>query len=283
MMKNAKDCYEKLREIAEEIMSYYNMMSYNELKLGTETAAYQECYKWLIDAIARENSIYLEAQRLGFIDEIRMMVESETEAFPNLDNVLKSGFAYLFRIQNILEGFLKNDTAFYAKIIKYDINRILFSFLSEMQNNPYYDSIRGSLIDYKYSLLYSNTYSENDFITGKSISDLDKLMPPNEHKSYSMYHYVDAALLELPCLRNIDYLKEVDLEVFSDFKFSTLVIKIINILARLILSNEKLVSKYYQELNDLLEDEDCPEEIKKVFGELFQLLENIQSNILRGR
>lgn len=282
-METAKDCYEKLRKISEEIMSYYNMMSDNELKLGTETAAYQECYKWLIDAIARENSIYLEAQRLGFIDEIRMMVESETEAFPNLDNVLKSGFAYLFRIQNILEGFLKNDTAFYAKKIKYDINRILFSFLSEMQNNPYYDPIRGSLIDYKYSLLYSNTYSENDFITGKSISDLDKLMPPNEHKSYSMYHYVDAALLELPCLKNIDYLKEVDLEVFSDFKFSTLVIKIINILARLILSNEKLVSKYYKELNDLLEDEDCPEEIKKVFGELFQLLENIQSNILRER
>ena len=66
-------------------------------------------------------------------------------------------------------------------------------------------------------------------------------------------------------------------------KFATLVIKIINIFARLILSNEKMVNKYYQELSDLLEAEDCPGEIKEVFGELFQILENIQSKIGNGR
>jgi len=280
-MEKAKEYFQKLIYIDEEIMTYFIMLSDIELKLGSESPSYQENYKWLVEAINRENVLFIEIKNLGLVDEIGLLAQNEVAVIPEPEIILRSGFGHLYRIKSLVEGLINDEASNYAHNLKYDINRILLRFLREMLNNPYYDSIKGSLISYKYGLLYLNIYNENDFVNNSGIDSINSLCPPDERRKRSIISgYLDEVLLEFPCLKNIDYLKEVSIEVFSDATLLNLVIKIINILARLVLSNERVVNKYCQELNSLLEDEECPEEIKQVYNELFQILQNIQTEVM---
>lgn len=280
-MKTAKDYFDELLLIAEEIVGYYNILMQNEIRSGVSSVDYQSVYFMLGNAIAREKSLYLEADSLGYIPEIRIMIDKKINDQFSLDIDLREGFSHLDRMRSMMEGRLKSHTLAYVHMLKADINRILFSFLEEMINNSYYGNIKDDLIEYKYSLLFLNGYNENDFINGNNLSSLDNLISPKYREMWPECHYIDEAIIELPCIKALEYLAET--EEVSDTKRVMVIIKIINILARLTLGDERLVSKYYDDIMLLLEDDSYPDELIKVAQEMFQLFSNIQSKIGNGR
>lgn len=280
-MKTATDYFDDLLLIAEEIVGYYNILMQNEIRLGISSVDYQSVYFMLSNAIAREKSLYLEADSLGYIPEIRIMIDKKINDQVSLDIDLREGFSHLDRMQSMMEGMVKSHILAYVHMLKADINRILFSFLEEMINNSYYGNIKDDLIEYKYSLLFLNGYNENDFINGNNLSSLDNLISPKYREMWPECHYIDEAIIELPCIKALEYLAET--EEVSDTKRVMVIIKIINILARLTLGDERLVSKYYDDIMLLLEDDSYPDELVKVAQEMFQLFSNIQSKIGNGR
>jgi len=282
-MKTAKEYFQDLIYIAEEIIGYYNMLMQYEFNEGIESSNYKSSLAMLCDALSRENSIYLEAQSLGLIDEIRNIVRKETKALYNQDISFLNGFSHLHRLNCLIESLVKSDTLDYVYALKYDINRILLSFIEMMITNPYYENVRADLIQYKYSLVAFNIHCENDLINGDDISSLNVLSAPNYREKCYSYQYVDKALIELPYLKAMEYLSELSSEDNLEVKRATIIIKIINILARLTLSDEGLVSKYYEDSMTLLDSEMYPEEIVKIAEEMFQIFSKIQSKIGNGR
>jgi len=282
-MKTAKEYFQDLIYIAEEIIGYYNMLMQYEFNEGIESSNYKSSLAMLCDALSRENSIYLEAQSLGLIDEIRHIVRKETKALYNQDISFLNGFSHLHRLNCLIESLVKSDTLDYVYALKYDINRILLSFIEMMITNPYYENVRADLIQYKYSLVAFNIHCENDLINGDDISSLNVLSAPNYREKCYSYQYVDKALIELPYLKAMEYLSELSSEDNLEVKRATIIIKIINILARLTLSDEGLVSKYYEDSMTLLDSEMYPEEIVKIAEEMFQIFSKIQSKIGNGR
>lgn len=281
-MKTAKDYYDDLLLIAEEIVSYYNLLMQNEIKFGIVSVNYQSVYFMLRNAIAREKNLYLEAESLGYIPELRVMTDKEFNGEFSPDIALMGGFSHLNRMQSMLEGMEKSHTLIYVCMLKGDINRILFSFLEEMIDNSYYSNIKDDLIEYKYSLLFLNGYNENDFMNGNNLSSLNGLSSPKYREMCPEYRYIDEAVIELPCIKALEYLAEVE-EIKSDAKLVNIIIKIINILARLTLGDERLVSKYYDDIMMLLEDDNYPDELVKVAREMFRIFSNIESKIGNGR
>ncbi len=282
-MKTAKEYFQDLIYIAEEIIGYYNMLMQYEFNEGIESSNYKSSLAMLCDALSRENSIYLEAQSLGLIDEIRHIVRKETKALYNQDISFLNGFSHLHRLNCLIESLVKSDTLDYVYALKYDINRILLSFIEMMITNPYYENVRADLIQYKYSLVAFNIHCENDLINGDDISSLNVLSAPNYREKCYSYQYVDKALIELPYLKAMEYLSELSSEDNLEVKRATIIIKIINILARLTLGDEGLVSKYYEDSMTLLDSEMYPEEIVKIAEEMFQIFSKIQSKIGNGR
>jgi len=282
-MKTAKEYFQDLIYIAEEIIGYYNMLMQYEFNEGIESSNYKSSLAMLCDALSRENSIYLEAQSLGLIDEIRNIVRKETKVLYNQDISFLNGFSHLYRLNCSIESLVKSDTLDYVYALKSDINRILLSFIEMMITNPYYENVRADLIQYKYSLVAFNIHCENDLINGDDISSLSVLSAPNYRERCYSYQYVDKALIELPYLKAMEYLSELSDEDNLEGKRATIIIKIINILARLTLSDEGLVSKYYEDSMTLLDSEMYPEEIVKIAEEMFQIFSKIQSKIGNGR
>jgi len=282
-MKTAKEYFQDLIYIAEEIIGYYNMLMQYEFNEGIESSNYKSSLAMLCDALSRENSIYLEAQSLGLIDEIRNIVRKETKVLYNQDISFLNGFSHLYRLNCLIESLVKSDTLDYVYTLKSDINRILLSFIEMMITNPYYENVRADLIQYKYSLVAFNIHCENDLINGDDISSLSVLSAPNYREKCYSYQYVDKALIELPYLKAMEYLSELSDEDNLEGKRATIIIKIINILARLTLSDEGLVSKYYEDSMTLLDSEMYPEEIVKIAEEMFQIFSKIQSKIGNGR
>lgn len=280
-MKTVKDYYYELLLIAEEIISYYNLLIQNEIKYGIVSVNYQSVYFMLNRAIAREQRLYLEVESLGYIPELKVMLDKEFNEQFSSDIVLGGGVSHLNRLNSMMEGRDKSSTLIYASMLKSDINRILFSFLEEMIDNDYYGNIKDDLIQYKYSLIFLNGYNENDFMNGKSLSDLNNLSSPKFRKMCPGYHYIDEAIIELPSIKALEYLAEV--EEVSESRRVKVIIKIINILARLTLGDEKLVSKYYDDIMLLLEDDSYPDELVNIARDMFQIFSNIQSKIGNGR
>lgn len=282
-MKTAEEYFQDLIYIVEEIIGYYNMLMQYEFNEGIESSNYKSSLAMLCDALSRENSIYLEAQSLGLIDEIRNIVRKETKVLYNQDISFLNGFSHLYRLNCLIESLVKSDTLDYVYTLKSDINRILLSFIEMMITNPYYENVRADLIQYKYSLVAFNIHCENDLINGDDISSLSVLSAPNYREKCYSYQYVDKALIELPYLKAMEYLSELSDEDNLEGKRATIIIKIINILARLTLSDEGLVSKYYEDSMTLLDSEMYPEEIVKIAEEMFQIFSKIQSKIGNGR
>ena len=148
-MKTAEEYFQDLIYIAEEIIGYYNMLMQYEFNEGIESSNYKSSLAMLCDALSRENSIYLEAQSLGLIDEIRNIVRKETKVLYNQDISFLNGFSHLYRLNCLIESLVKSDTLDYVYALKSDINRILLSFIEMMITNPYYENVRADLIQYK--------------------------------------------------------------------------------------------------------------------------------------
>lgn len=152
-----------------------------------------------------------------------------------------------------------------------------------MIDNPYYSEIKSDLIQYKYSLIFLNIDNEDTFINGEDLGNLDNLSSPQKRKYYQGYRYIDESLIELPCLKAFEDLADMESESFSDFDKFKVIIKIINILARFTLGDERLVSKYIDDITLLLEGDNYPSEITNIAKEMMQIFGNINSKIGNGR
>lgn len=168
----------------------------------------------------------------------------------------------------------------YAAYLCYDLNQIIFSFLECLINNEAYDEIRGDLIFYKYNLIFMNYLSEDDFIKTRNISTISIESKSFKTDSNPDLIFVDKAILVLEGREHVDVIeKHGDNFRENANSFALVLISILELIARLVLSENDILSFLQQDFNYLLESDSVSLEVKNLIGDMISLLEEIKTKI----
>jgi len=192
--------------------------------------------------------------------------------------------ACYIRLLNIFNALLGSEAFDYEAYLRYDLNQIIFSFLEYLINNEYYEEIKNDLIYYKYNLIFLNYLSENDFLKTSDISTIS--IESKSFKTDDNYDliFVDKTKLILEGKEHISALYNLS----DDFKensneYALAVISIIELLARLILSENDILHYIQQDFDMLLEDDSLSIEIKNLIQDMLIILEQLKNKIILAR
>lgn len=280
-MDEAREYYDKLLILGEEITAYYNALEEIDADGARESAEYQEYYGYLVEAISRENSVLNEAIRRGLLIKLKILVDKDLVNKKEPLIVLRHPYAHLFRLNDMLEILSGDKVLNYVYALKKDIGHILMAFLEQLISDLFYQDIRADLISFKYSLFYRHVDLENELVNGEEESrriELNSLKYRNDGL-YS-YKYLDKAVLVQECEEGFLYLENVDDGfLYSSTGHANVVINIISILARLILCDERTMKSLYDSLMNLLESEDFSSALQDEIKRMLAILEEVQSRI----
>lgn len=184
------------------------------------------------------------------------------------------------RLLNIFNSLLGSESYDYAIYLRYDLNQIIFSFLKCLINNSFYEGIKKDLIFYKYNLMYMNHLSEEDFLQTRDIDTISI-----ESKSFKTDFnpeliFVDKSVLILEGREYADFIEKFG-EDFNDNNnhFTLVVISIIELIARLVLSEDEILHYLQQDFNYLLENENISLEVKNLIQDMVMILERLKNHI----
>ena len=177
--------------------------------------------------------------------------------------------ASYYRLLNIINSMLDSDSFLYAMYLRYDLNQIIFSFLDYLINNSTYEEIRDELILYKYNLIFMSHLSEEDFLVTHNISNINI-----ESKSFKTdcnpdLIFVDKSILILEGREHVDTLEKYGDNLGENNNFFALVmISILELIARLVLSEEEILQYLQNDFQYLMEDEDISLDVKNLIQEM---------------
>ena len=175
---------------------------------------------------------------------------------------------------------LDSDSFLYAMYLRYDLNQIIFSFLDYLINNSTYEEIRDELILYKYNLIFMNHLSEEDFLVTHNISNINI-----ESKSFKTdcnpdLIFVDKSILILEGREHVDTLEKYGDNLGENNNYFALVmISILELIARLVLSEEEILQYLQNDFQYLMEDEDISLDFKNLIQEMLNILEQLKERI----
>lgn len=225
--------------------------------------------KRLLASLSPEETFKLRKQVLKFCnkDELSICLGHMTNA------------SY-YRLLNILNTMLGSELFDYATYLRYDLNQIIFSFLAYLINNEAYEEIRNDLIFYKYNLIFMNHLSEEDFLETRNIETIS-IESKNRKTDYNPdLIFADKSILVLEGREYADSIQEYS-ESFKDNnnQYTIVVIAIIELIARLVLSEGEILHYLEQDFDFLLKDESVSLEVKNLIQEMISVLEILKSNI----
>jgi len=185
-----------------------------------------------------------------------------------------------YRLLNIINNMLGSESYDYAMYLRYDLNQIIFSFLDYLINNPAYEEIRDELILYKYNLIFMNNLSGEDFLVKQNISTIS--ITSKSFKTYCNPDllFVDKSLLILEGREHVDTLEKYG----DNFKennnyFALVMISILELIARLVLSEEEILQYLQNDFQYLMEAEDVSLDVKNLIQEMLNILEQLKDRI----
>ena len=180
----------------------------------------------------------------------------------------------------MLDMMTGDDYIDYALTLKSDINQLLLSFLNILTESYDYISIREDLIYYKYQLLFVDILLEDNFIMDSFSSKI--LLKTNNYRTNDMpaSYIIDLALL---VLEGNNYIQKV-IELPDNFQFSpnlysSAVIDIINVLARLVMCDEHTLYLLENDFNGLLEENIVLDDVKVLIQEMINILQKLNPGI----
>lgn len=225
--------------------------------------------KRLLASLSTEDTFKLRKQVLKFCDKLEFSI--------CLGHMTNASYYRLLKILNIMLGSEHFD---YAAYLRYDLNQIIFSFLTYLINNETYEEIRNDLIFYKYNLIFMNHLSEEDFLETRNIETISIESKSRKTDYNPDLIFVDKSMLVLEGREHADTIGEYG-ESFkdNDNQFSLVVISIIELIARLVLSEGEVLHYLQQDFDFLLKDESVSLEVKNIIQEMISVLEMLKSNI----
>ena len=188
--------------------------------------------------------------------------------------------ASYYRLLNIINSMLDSDSFLYAMYLRYDLNQIIFSFLDYLINNSTYEEIRDELILYKYNLIFMNHLSEEDFLVTHNISNINI-----ESKSFKTdcnpdLIFVDKSILILEGREHVDTLEKYGDNLGENNNYFALVmISILELIARLVLSEEEILQYLQNDFQYLIEAESVSLDVKNLIQEMLNILERLKDRI----
>lgn len=190
--------------------------------------------------------------------------------------------AYYLRLMNKINTILGEDSLYYEQVLRHDLNSIIMEFINLMLNNPYYEDIKEDLTRWKYDLIFLNDFSEDDMFENSSTPRLDARSYHTE--DFFSYIYVDKCVLGMECIDDLAFITNANGDFRSDDgSYTTLIIAIVNALARLTLCDNDLLEDLNADFDNILESDTTPIEVKELIIEMLKILENIKGRISGSR
>lgn len=269
-----------LRNVEERIEGYYLHLATLE-KQGLVDSGYESVFQLLNAAIDEEKKV------IGFLDS-RASEELYGEAVGSQDILQSFALGHFAnaidsRIYYLSSVLIGDELCDYACYLRYDLNQIILALLNSLIKNDYYAEIRDDLIDYKYNLLFLNIKNESDFLNGNS----GTIAFESQHydpRNYPSVRYVNQAMLVLEGREYLDRLLSIQESSLDDkSKYALAVISLLEVLARLVLCDKKMLPHLKEHFDLLCYDEAVPIELKNLIQELYAILDSLKDSIINAR
>lgn len=271
--------FNELLRIEEKIEASFLNLANLEINGCKESKEYEDLVQVLTDLVEQEKEIIA-----NFTMEEKIILRKQVLKHCKPKNVsLALGYltnASYLRLLHLLNALMGSDYYFYASYLRYDINQIIFPILAFLIENPYYEAIRKDLILYKYNCIFMNYLSEADFLNQKDPSFIQIESKSFKTEDNFDFIFVDKSMLVLEGKEYTQYLEQLE----DDFKennneYTLAVISIIELLARLILSDSEVLPFLQPEFDGLLESDENAFELKNLIQELLLILEQLKDQI----
>jgi len=277
------DILKQLVKVEEKIETYYIHLAQLEFQGMKESVEYQDYVKLINDLINQEKSLFAS---LSHEDILSLRKYFQTRC-SQIDSPIIIGClvnSYYFRILQLLNACLGDDSFEYASVLRYDLNQIIFAFLEFLIGNDYYSDIRKDLIFYKYNLIFMNYRSEDDFFVANDISTVSLESKGYRTDDFPASLFVDKAVL---VLESTDYISSI-MGLGEDFKdneatYTKGVVSLLEVIARLMLCEKDTLPLIYDDLMALLEDEVLPLSVKALVQEMLEILNQLKTKFQWAR
>jgi len=279
-----EELFEELMVLEEQIEGAYISMAHIEAGIS-EDNDYVYWMQLLYRSVNEEKSLIQAIVTSGYLQNLEKTVKVNTENSDEFNITLGShSMAIYYRLKYLLEILAGDDTLDYVYALRYDRNKIVLSMLDELMKNPEYDHIKTNLIMFKYNIYYLNMENENNFIN--EIGQ-DMILSSNKYRTSAnpATKYIDQGVLLYPSVEGMDYVISVSGTDFkgNNLELTTVIIKLLNIIASVILCEEENVHGIYRDLMNIVEFDDYNMDLKNIVVELFEILKNIQREIAWSR
>lgn len=277
------DLFEEVIFIEEEIEGCYISMAQAEQTSDKE--AYFAYFENLKESLNKEKKLISDLIIQGYYKKLVKIIKENTKNNPKINIILgKNTNAFYYRLKYIVETLSGDDILDYINTLRYDRNKIMIRIIDNLLDNPDYEIIREDLILYKHDLNFLNMYNEDDFIKG-STTDLALGSRNFRTSALPCSTYIDQAILLSPSKTAINHLESLEKDNIREDSnaFFLIVLRILNIIGSITLCEEEYANEIYENLKDMITDEDYNEEVKDVIKDMIKILESIREDISWGR
>lgn len=279
-----EELFEELMVLEEQIEGAYISMANIEAGEGIQDD-YEYWMQLLYQSIMEEKSLVQSIVTSGYLENLEKIVKANTENSEEFNITLGShSMAIYYRLKYLLEVLAGDEVLDYVCALRYDRNKIALSILDELLQNPEYNHIKANLIMFKYNTYYLNMENESNFINEIG---LDMILSSNKYRTSAnpATKYIDQGVLLYPSVEGMDYIISVSGNDFksNNLELTTVIIKLLNIIASVILCEEENVHGIYRDLMSIIECDDYNMDLRNIVIELFEILKNIQKEISWSR
>lgn len=268
-----------LISIEEEIENNFIILARLEDSGLNTSYEYEEKFKVISDLVNKEKALLSTLSSEDIINFRKQVLSHCNKQETSLSLGYLANSIYQ-RLLNIFNSLLGSELYDYAIYLRYDLNQIIFSFLDYLINNPAYEEIKKDLIFYKYNLLYMNHLSEEDFLQTRDIATISIESKSFKTDFNSELIFVDKSVLILEGREHADFIEKYGEDLNDNNNhFALVVISILELIARLVLSENEILRYLEQDFNYLLEDENIPLEVKNLIQEMLIILETLKTRI----
>lgn len=271
----------KIQELLKQeafIAQYYKNLANLEIA-GLNTSLEYEYYFQQLSRELKTESLYFQKIIDENQAELQEEIDKDSEVLQYPYIPAKKTFSLGLRLKNTFDGILGDEVLEYAGVLQTDIYQIVLQIIESLLQYPKYQAIQEGLIWYKFKIIHSNYNIENDFIS-KGFQSTVLMANQFRTNSFPGTFFLDKALLVYDIEKDLSFLYEISGDSIDDTnQFLLVVIHLLNIFARFMLIDEKLIKDVYYQLQAILESDVIPQNLKEIMYDMLDILDRIKNKI----
>lgn len=252
--------------VLEQIEDLYLMLFDLELKHQKYSGKFRTIIKKLEVLINEEKTLLW--QNFANYEEIKKDAQLK-----------KLSEAGVLRLNNLFLSMSGDAGIEYADTLNYDIHRIMLKIIEFIIDNPYYEEVRRDLLTFKYNIIFEDYNIESDFILRNDMTSI-ALISESLKEDVPSFRYINKAVLVSEIKIVVEELKMIYND--SDIE-SYVIIKMINILARMALCSDNELEFVIKDVQDLLWSEEVSYKVRNICLEMVEVFKQIQNSFYFSR